>query len=321
MFVLLTCACFAAAMASKENAVLLPVAIVLMEITFYRDLSRPRVRQRLWLAAAGVGALALLAGACVFIDGPLAGILNYGSRLFTPAERLLTQPRVIWFYLSQIFWPDPGRLSLVHDVEWSRGLLAPWTTLPAVLGIAGLALLGLSQVRKRPMLSFAVLFFLFNHVIESSLIGLELVYEHRNYLPSLFLFVPVALALHALAGKLRQRILAAPAFAAVFGALLVVGWGAGSFVRNQTWLDHKTFWEDSARKAPLSMRPVHNLAYYHYERRGDYEKAFELYTQRADAARREPGYADLPFTSRSPTTTSAGAISRKPTRTWNWRLA
>ena len=215
----------------------------------------------------------------MFIDGSLAGVLNYGNRLFTPAERLLTQPRVIWFYLSQIFWPDPGRLSLVHDVEWSRGLLAPWTTLPAVLGIAGLVVLGLSQVRKRPMLSFAVLFFLVNHVIESSVIGLELVYEHRNYLPSLFLFVPVALALHALAGKLRQKGAAAPALAAVFGALLVVGWGAGTFVRNLTWLDHKTFWEDAAGKAPRSIRPVHNLAYYHYERRGDYEKAFELYTR------------------------------------------
>ena len=198
VFALLGCACFGAALASKENAVLLPAAIVLMEFTFYRDLSQARVRRRLRLVVTGVGALVLLAGACVFIDGSLLGVLNYGNRLFTPAERLLTEPRVVLFYLSQIFWPAPGRLSLVHDVEWSRGLLDPWTTLPAVLGIAGLVVLGLSQVRKRPMLSFAVLFFLLNHVIESSLIGLELVYEHRNYLPSLFLFVPVALALHAL---------------------------------------------------------------------------------------------------------------------------
>ena len=279
VFALLGCACFGAALASKENAVLLPAAIVLMEFTFYRDLSQARVRRRLWLVVTGVGALVLLAGACVFIDGSLLGVLNYGNRLFTPAERLLTEPRIVLFYLSQIFWPAPGRLSLVHDVEWSRGLLDPWTTLPAVLGIAGLVVLGLSQVRKRPMLSFAVLFFLLNHVIESSLIGLELVYEHRNYLPSVFLFVPVGLALHALAGTLRQKSPAAPALAAVFGALLVVGWGAGTFVRNLAWLDPKTFWEDAAGKAPLSMRPVHNLAYYHHELRGDYEKAFELYTR------------------------------------------
>ena len=278
-FVLLGCACFGAALASKENAVLLPAAIVLMEFTFFRDLSQARVRRRLWLAATGVGALVLLGGACVFVDGTLPGVLNYGNRLFTPAERLLTEPRIILFYLSQIFWPTPGRLSLVHDVEWSRTLFDPWTTLPAVLGVAGMVVLGLFQVRGRPMLSFALLFFFLNHLIESSLIGLELVYEHRNYLPSLFLFVPVALALQALSGKLRQRITAAPALAAAFGALLVIGWGAGSFVRNQAWLDHKTFWEDAARKAPLSMRPVHNLAYYHYERRGDYEKAFELYTR------------------------------------------
>jgi tetratricopeptide (TPR) repeat protein len=43
------------------------------------------------------------------------------------------------------------------------------------------------------------------------------------------------------------------------------------------WLDAKSFWEDAVRKAPLSMRPVHNLAYDYYEKRGHYQAAFELY--------------------------------------------
>ena len=129
------------------------------------------------------------------------------------------------------------------------------------------------------MLSFAVLFFVLNHLIESSLIGLELIYEHRNYLPSLFLFAPVAMGIHSLGHRLREKGSFAPRAFALLGVLLVLGLGTGTYIRDMDWQNDKAFWEDAARKAPLSMRPVHNLAYYHYERRGDYEKAFSLYTR------------------------------------------
>ena len=43
------------------------------------------------------------------------------------------------------------------------------------------------------------------------------------------------------------------------------------------WQDARTFWEDAAVKAPLSMRPLHNLAYEHYERVGDASAALYLY--------------------------------------------
>ncbi len=34
-----------------------------------------------------------------------------------------------------------------------------------------------------------------NHLIEASVFPLELVFEHRNYLPSMLLFVPIAILL------------------------------------------------------------------------------------------------------------------------------
>jgi uncharacterized membrane protein len=118
---------------------------------------------------------------------------------------MLTEPRIVLFYLSQIFYPVPGRLSIVHDVQLSRSLLEPWTTLPAILVVLGLIGFGIWQLRKRPMLSFAVLFFFLNHTVESSIIGLELIYEHRNYLPSLFLFAPVAMGLQYLVDHFRHQ--------------------------------------------------------------------------------------------------------------------
>ena len=48
------------------------------------------------------------------------------------------------------------------------------------------------MMRRQPLTSFAILFFFLNHAVESSILPLEMVYEHRNYLPSMFLFLPVA---------------------------------------------------------------------------------------------------------------------------------
>ena len=190
---------------------------------------------------------------------------------------MLTQPRIVLFYLSQIFYPVPSRLSIVHDVELSRSLCDPWTTLPAIFSVLALICFGVLQIRKRPMLSFAILFFFLNHAIESSVIGLELIYEHRNYLPSMFLFVPVAIGLQRLIDHYRAQGSAFHRVIALSILLIISGFGAGTYIRNLAWLDPKTFWEDAVHKAPLSMRPLHNLAYYHYEKRGDYKRAYELY--------------------------------------------
>jgi tetratricopeptide (TPR) repeat protein len=276
-YLLLTLASYVAGMSSKENAVMLPASLALMEIAFFQDLSQTAVRRRiLMVLAASLGLLLAAAGLLIW-QGKADALPGYGVRLFSPWERLMTEPRVVLFYLSQIFYPAPGRLSIVHDVEISRSLFAPWTTLPAILAVLVLVGFGCAQLRKRPMLGFSVLFFLLNHIVESSFIGLELIYEHRNYLPSLFLFAPVAMEIHAVADRCRSRAFAFQKVLVGAAILMVVGLTAGTHIRNLAWLDHKTFWEDAALKAPLSMRPVHNLAYYHYEKNGEHEKAFELY--------------------------------------------
>lgn len=276
-WLLLTLASFLAGVGSKENAILLPAALVLLEFTFFQDLSQPEVRRRLVYVLFSSLGLIVLGGGLLFLEGKLDALPGYGIRLFSPAERLLTEPRIVLFYLSQIFYPVPGRLSIVHDVELSRSLLEPWTTLPAILGVMGLIGFGVWQLRRRPLLGFAILFFFLNHLVESSVIGLELIYEHRNYLPSLFLFVPVAVALQWVIDRYRAKHQRFQYVVVLFVIMLTAGLGTSVYIRNMAWLDPKTFWEDAALKAPHSMRPVHNLAYYHYEKQGERQKAFELY--------------------------------------------
>ena len=268
--------CYFLAIMCKENAALLPLSLLLVEFIFFRDCRDPR-EIRLLVLLLAAGAVAVIALGTVVFGNPFGFLNGYPNRTFTPLQRLLTETRVLVHYLSQIFYPAPTRLSLYHDVAVSKSLLHPWTTLPSFLTILSLIGLGLKWMTSRPLLSFAILFFFVNHLIESTVIGLELVFEHRNYLPSLFIFIPVAAGIDRLirhygsSNILMHRVLVSGV------VLLIVGLGTGTFIRNQAWANEKMLWEDTLEKASNSIRAHHELAYQYYEKNGNYEAALFLY--------------------------------------------
>jgi tetratricopeptide (TPR) repeat protein len=180
-------------------------------------------------------------------------------------------------YLSLIFYPAPTRLSITHDFEVSAALLRPWTTLPSLVAVAGLIALAIWRIRRWPFVSFAILFFFLNHAIESGIIGLEMVFEHRNYLPSMFLFLPVAAGIARTMDHFRPQSRAVTFGLWVFVPLLLVGLGTGTYIRNQAWESEKTLWEDALAKAPGESRPYHMLAGHHYDRIGDFDTSMRLY--------------------------------------------
>jgi Tfp pilus assembly protein PilF len=274
---LVCAASFFLGIGSKENAIVQPLVLVMAEIAFFQDLSKAETRRR--LAIFGIsGCLAVFGlGVLIFLKGDPAAVLSYSNRYFTPWERLLTQARVLLFYVSLLFYPAPTRLSIEHDVILSTSLVSPWTTLPCLAII--LALIGLSvfQLKKRPLVAFATLFFFIHHLVESTVIGLELIFEHRNYLPSMFIFFPIAGGLKRLLNHYHPRSGTMVWALRAFIVLLVVGLGSGTYVRNQTWFSEQSLWEDAAGKAPTASRPLHNLAWGHYERMGDYATALRLY--------------------------------------------
>jgi len=273
------------ALGSKENTIILPAALVLIEILFFQNLSVPRTR-RIWLwgSIAG-GALLILMGALIFSGNLLSIVNGYQSRPFSLSDRLLTEPRIVIFYLSQIFYAVPGRLSIEHDVQISTSLFQPWSTLPAILSIFVMIAFSLLLIRKQPVVSFAILFFFLNHAIESSIIPLELLFEHRNYLPSMFLFLPVAYGMVWLIEYYKQKSLVLSRVLVVFMALLLVCFGSSTHIRNMAWATEKSLWEDAIKKAPNSNRPLHNLAWGYYVKVGRYDKALELYERSLDLQR------------------------------------
>ena len=269
---------FLLAFFSKENAATLPLALVLIEATFFQDLGDRTARRRLYVLGTVFGLLIVVTGLLMFFNGGVTDLLaSYEKRYFTMIERLLTQPRIVVFYLSLIFYPSPARLSLVHDIQVSTSLLSPWATLPAILIVLGLIGLSVLKLRKWPIFSFAILFYFLTHIIESTIIPLELIFEHRNYLPSMFLFCPVAMGLGYLLNLYRIRSRLIYRILVAFIPLLIIGLGASTYIRNTAWLTEKSLWEDALRKSPNSARPYINLAWAHYERKGDSQTALVLY--------------------------------------------
>jgi hypothetical protein len=171
-------------MISKETAAIVPFLVLLAEFGVLRQ-GQAIVRGRL---DSVMLSLPVVVAVLITLDilsgtGPLAGnfLPGYENRDFTLSERLLTQPRVIGFHFSQIFWPLPGRFSLEHDFAASTGLLTPATTLVAMLGVASWCAIGVWALFRPSlrMMGFFLLWVPATLVIESTIIPLEMVFEHR----------------------------------------------------------------------------------------------------------------------------------------------
>jgi Flp pilus assembly protein TadD len=269
------------ALASKEIAATLPVFLLLTEWVFFQNADTAWLRRRLPLLAAAAGALAVIgwiyvggAGAIERVLGPYAGG-GPGA-----GERMLTQLRVVVFYVSLMLWPHPARLNLDHDVVFSRSLVDPASTALALAAILAAAVAAALGVRRQPLAAFAVWWFLGNLVIESSVLPLEPMFEHRTYLPSVMPAVAAAALWVRYFPHRRAGVLLALCLAALWA-----GWTAQ---RNLVWQDDEALWADSLRKSPAKSRPYNNLGGA-LIRKGRFEEALPL-LERAIAIR--PHYAD-----------------------------
>jgi tetratricopeptide (TPR) repeat protein len=185
------CLATLAAVLSKENGVLLPALALTIELTLFsgRDDSRAlRVWRGLVLWLPTLAVAGYLARSAYRI-----GASRLLERGYTIGERVLTESRIVLEYLQHLLLPSIKSRGLFSDaIPLSTGIVHPPATLLA-LAILGALVIAAVVVRRRwPLFSLAVLFFLVGQVVESTVIPLELYFEHRNYLPSVFLFLPLA---------------------------------------------------------------------------------------------------------------------------------
>lgn len=267
------------AMGSKEIAATLPFFVLLYEWYFFQDLSKA------WLKRHGafISGILIVFGLLVFLylePNPLRAILSdYEHLNFTLTERVLTQFRVVVYYVSLLAFPLPSRLNLNHDFPLSYSIVDPITTLVSMGAIAGLICLAFCTARRQRFISFCIFWFFGNLVIESSIIPLDLIFEHRVYLPSMLFFPAIVVA--------GCRYIRRPS--AIVGILsaLVVLFSLWTYKRNDIWKNPVAFWKDSVDKAENSGRSLINLGLA-LAREGKLDEAVSCYSK---ALRFNPNYA------------------------------
>lgn len=235
---------------AKESAALYPLFVLVLEWTLLRGLKAPRRTLLIGIVAA----LPLALGLAYFVTHP--GLIGYGGRAFTLEERVLTEARVLWLYLRMLFVPDLAQLGLFHDdIPTSVSLTSPWTTLPALAAWLALLPAAILGAKRWPLASFAMLFYLAGHALESTVIPLELIFEHRNYLPSFGPLFAAGVGLALITQRARY-----PRWLQAGALLYVVLLATVTHLRAWDWSSHNRLVLTEAEHHPDSARANFSLA-------------------------------------------------------------
>jgi len=268
---LLALAAAGCAMKTKEISFTLPFVIVLYEFFFFKMTARKKLMFLLPVALT----VLIVPLSLIGTDQPLGELLSditEKTRVDSNIPRLhylFTQFPVIVTYLRLIFLPVNQNLD--YDFPVYRSFLNAPVLLSFLLlaALFGLALFlsyrsreGAARRAENPqvarllrLIAFGLLWFFITISVESSVIPIvDVIFEHRLYLPSAGLFIALAAVMALLLRNARPQLTASLAAAAV---LILTG---TTFARNAVWGSELTLWTDVVQHSPNKARPHYNLA-------------------------------------------------------------
>jgi len=237
------------AVLSKESGALLPVYALVIELFMFRFRGPGNGLSR--SIAAFFGLFLVLpgcAGLAWMLMAHHGGFLDYSGRNFDLRERLMSETRVVWSYIRWTVWPDPRDLGLYHDdIAISQGLLHPATTVFSILGLAGLVAACIGFHRRMPLVAMGIAWFLGGQLMESTIFPLELMFEHRCYLPDLGLMLAVLSLLMPLRDPAHWRVVRYAAAGVALALCATVTW-----MRAYDWRNNLEFAAAEAHHHPES---------------------------------------------------------------------
>lgn len=227
-------ACAMLAFFSKENAAILPIQVLLIEIFLqnYRKINTKIYKVLFWgclvlPSMAVIGYLLKLLINHLWNFGLTGAEATYG-RSFTMTERLLTQQRVLGDYLLSLLFPKMQTSGVYFDnYPISHSLFQPASTAFWFCFHLFLILFSFLKRKKWPWLFLAIWWFYGSHLIESTVVMLELKFEHRNYLPSLGFLLLLVIGILSIANALLRRVVTAFSICVLSGMLYLSSslWG------------------------------------------------------------------------------------------------
>lgn len=269
---------------TKENGILLPLLALVLEGTLLHTHANPapawyRTWRRVFLILPPLLIICYIA-----FKWESFVIAGYATRDFTLSDRLFTQLHVLFDYLTLTFIPTRSALGPIHDdYSIAHSIFTPATTFLLLIFWSMLSCSTFLLRRKYPVFAFGVLWFIAAHSLESSVIPLELYFEHRNYVP---LIGPIFWLAH-LAWKFHEKgyrliLLALGTFLLL--ELFILHEAA------ETWGNRYLAAELWYEQHPNSERAAQFLSIY-YSKTGQHEKASEIIYAAHQRNPHKPGLA------------------------------
>jgi protein O-mannosyl-transferase len=267
---------------TKENAVTLPLAILLYEYCFFKD-NKPLKKGYILPFLALIPIIpALIFLAKSTTDLAIVNVTDIMRRPVSGYYYFLTQLRVLVTYIRLFFLPINQNLD--YDYVLSKTFLDPAVIMSLVF-LSAILVIAIRVFNKYRLISFSIFWFFLTLVPESSFIPLrdDVIFEHRLYLPmvgySLFLVSGLYYLFKAKGVK----------FLIIMLSLIVAGYSIMTYARNLAWKDEFTLWDDAVRKSPLKARPYINRGLAYQDKGNfdqailDYNKAIEIKPNLAEA--------------------------------------
>lgn len=276
----------------KENAALLPLYAGVIEYTLFNQPKEIQAKKTLYIFYGFTLFMPVIAGLfyCFVYPG---NILNgFNGRPFSLVERLLTEARVLWFYLYMLIVPDITTMGLFHDdLVLSKDWLTPWTTVVSVLAWFAILISAVLFRKKIPAFSFAVLWYLVGHGMESTILPLKIIYEHRNYIPDIgpiffLIFLIKKLILLLPLNKPWHRVF----LNAVATAIVITGLYVSTHARAEYWRTESGFIASIAENHPLSPSSQYLYGEVLYKKMRNPFQAYPYYYKAAQLEPDEVGF-------------------------------
>jgi len=247
---------FILAILSKENGVLLTLYIPLANLLIFRSKNNAYSTKFDSLDRIFTGIFSYIP---IVIGSTLLTIkresfLDYSTRSFDMGDRLLSQIGFVCLYLQQLILPRLASMGLYFD---DIAIPREFTLLIALqlLFLIILFAFGLYQILKGRLIGFGLLLFFIGHALESTIIPLELAFEHRNYLPS----IGILIVLGVLLSKLKRKRTLLTSVSLISVTLI-----ATLFLRVGFWSDGRNWQRTALAFHPRSERTQLNFIFEHH---------------------------------------------------------
>jgi tetratricopeptide (TPR) repeat protein len=303
----------------KANGVLTPLLAGVAYLVLLRPAS-PADATRRTMDRAALLCLALPAfvvvGYLIHIAMLAWPLPRIPGRDWSLTERLLSEPRVLCQYLWRLALPRAVGGLYGDAFPPSRGWTAPWTTLPSLLALLAITSTALLARHRAPIACFAWCFFLVGHLLESTTVPLELYFEHRNYVPALFLGWPIAHSLLRPGTYSRYRVVAL--------GLLLAAWLLLTAQRASLWGNAQLLHAVAARSEEGSPRAQFFAAMDAHDPRDALARMHRAQRLAPDSMDLAIGSIALECETRGaldPATLAAARQTLATSHTWNYRLA